>query len=275
MASRNGYIKKSELSLFKNLRRVGLRALVIEDDDDLIGAAIASNGNEILLSTRMGMSCRFDLDDEQIRPMGRSARGVTGMRFKIEGDTVVSLEVIKEPTYDEVEASDDDEETIVDAEIETSEEGEEISETGIGPEVLVVTDGGMGKRSFVNNYRKTKRGARGVVNIRLREGEQVLAVLQIVDEDEILLTTANGQLSRIPVSEIRRIGRVGKGVKIMNLRDGERITGVAKLVKVEGEKLLTDEPAQAQTTGEVVPQDAPAAVENTVENTENTETPEA
>ncbi|MBR2910987.1 MAG: hypothetical protein IKC05_05210, partial [Lentisphaeria bacterium] len=255
--------------------RVGLRALVIEDDDDLIGAAIASNGNEILLSTRMGMSCRFDLDDEQIRPMGRSARGVTGMRFKIEGDTVVSLEVIKEPTYDEVEAIDDDEETIVDAEIETAGEDEEISETGIGPEVLVVTDGGMGKRSFVNNYRKTKRGARGVVNIRLREGEQVLAVLQIVDEDEILLTTANGQLSRIPVSEIRRIGRVGKGVKIMNLRDGERITGVAKLVKVEGEKLLTDEPAQAQTTGEVVPQDAPAAVENTVENTENTETPEA
>ena len=274
MASRNGYIKKSELSLFKNLRRVGLRALVIEDDDDLIGAAIASNGNEILLSTRMGMSCRFDLDDEQIRPMGRSARGVTGMRFKIEGDTVVSLEVIKEPTYDEVEAIDDDEETIVDAEIETSEEGEEISETGIGPEVLVVTDGGMGKRSFVNNYRKTKRGARGVVNIRLREGEQVLAVLQIVDEDEILLTTANGQLSRIPVSEIRRIGRVGKGVKIMNLRDGERITGVAKLVKVEGEKLLTDEPAQAPATDAAVPQDVPA-VENTAENTENAETPEA
>ncbi|MBE6393721.1 MAG: DNA gyrase subunit A [Lentisphaerae bacterium] len=275
MASRNGYIKKSELSLFKNLRRVGLRALVIEDDDDLIGAAIASNGNEILLSTRMGMSCRFDLDDEQIRPMGRSARGVTGMRFKIEGDTVVSLEVIKEPTYDEVEASDDDEETIVDAEIETSEEGEEISETGIGPEVLVVTDGGMGKRSFVNNYRKTKRGARGVVNIRLREGEQVLAVLQIVDEDEILLTTANGQLSRIPVSEIRRIGRVGKGVKIMNLRDGERITGVAKLVKVEGEKLLTDEPAQAQATEAAVPQDTAPAVENAAENTENSETPEA
>ena len=273
MASRNGYIKKSELSLFKNLRRVGLRALVIEDDDDLVGAAIASNGNEILLSTRMGMSCRFDLDDEQIRPMGRSARGVTGMRFKIEGDTVVSLEVIKEPTYDEAESDDEDEETIVDADIENAEEGEEVS-TGIGPEVLVVTDGGMGKRSFVNNYRKTKRGARGVVNIRLREGEQVLAVLQIVDEDEILLTTANGQLSRIPVSEIRRIGRVGKGVKIMNLRDGERITGVAKLVKVEGEKLLTDEPAQAAEVP--VPQDIAPEAENTgAENTENAETPEA
>jgi len=88
----------------------------------------------------------------------------------------------------------------------------------------------------VSNYRKTKRGARGVVNIRLREGEKVLAVLQIQDNDEILITTERGQLSRIPVAEIRRIGRVGKGVKIMNLREGDHITGVAKFVKVEGEK---------------------------------------
>ena len=278
MASRNGYIKKSELSLFKNLRRIGLRALVIEDDDDLIGAAIASNGNEILLSTRMGMSCRFDLDDEQIRPMGRSARGVTGMRFKIEGDTVVSLEVIKEPTYDEVDVSDDDDENTADAEIEVADDAEEITETGIGPEVLVVTDGGMGKRSFVSNYRKTKRGARGVVNIRLRENEKVLAVLQIVDEDEILLTTANGQLSRIPVSEIRRIGRVGKGVKIMNLRDGERITGVAKLVKVEGEKLPTEENASpAPDAVDAVPQNEDSTAENTADtaNSETVENPEA
>ena len=236
MASRNGYIKKSELALFKNLRRVGLRALVIEDDDDLIGAAIASNGNEILLSTSKGMSCRFDLDDEQVRPMGRTARGVTGMRFKIEGDSVVSLEVIKEPTYDE--ATDEDGENEDDVPADEIEDADEniVPETGIGPEVLVVTDGGMGKRSFVSNYRKTKRGARGVVNIRLREGEKVLAVLQIVDDDEILITTERGQLSRIPVAEIRRIGRVGKGVKIMNLRDGDHITGVAKFVKVEGEK---------------------------------------
>ena len=276
MASRNGYIKKSELSLFKNLRRIGLRALVIEDDDDLIGAAIASNGNEILLSTSKGMSCRFDLDDDQIRPMGRSARGVTGMRFKIEGDTVVSLEVIKEPTYDEAVAEDDSDDNMPETENETADDG--VEETGIGPEVLVVTDGGMGKRSYVSNYRKTKRSARGVVNIRLREGEKVLAVLQIVDEDEILLTTANGQLSRIPVSEIRRIGRVGKGVKIMNLRDGERITGVAKLVKVEGEKLPEDEKVNTVSVpaeGVTVPENA--VVDNSVEeaSADNGEAPEA
>ena len=235
MASRRGYIKKSELALFKNLRRVGLRALVIEEDDDLIGAGISENGNEILLSTRLGMACLFDQDDEQIRPMGRTARGVTGMRFKIDGDSVVSMEVIREHVYTEAEVTGEEgeTETEVEVEVETDEEGPVF---GSGPEVLVVTDGGMGKRSFVSTYRKTNRGAKGVVNIKLREGEHVLAVVQVTDDDEILLTTERGQLVRIPASEIRTVGRASKGVRIMNLNNGDRITGVAKLVKVEIEK---------------------------------------
>lgn len=235
MASRRGYIKKSELALFKNLRRVGLRALVIEEDDDLIGAGISENGNEILLSTRLGMACLFDQDDEQIRPMGRTARGVTGMRFKIDGDSVVSMEVIREHVYTEAEMTGEEgeTETEVEVEVETDEEGPVF---GSGPEVLVVTDGGMGKRSFVSTYRKTNRGAKGVVNIKLRDGEHVLAVVQVTDDDEILLTTERGQLVRIPASEIRTVGRASKGVRIMNLNNGDRITGVAKLVKVEIEK---------------------------------------
>ena len=233
MASRRGYIKKSELALFKNLRRVGLRALVIEEDDDLIGAGISENGNEILLSTRLGMACLFDQDDEQIRPMGRTARGVTGMRFKIDGDSVVSMEVIREHVYTEAEMTGEEGETETEVEVETDEEGPVF---GSGPEVLVVTDGGMGKRSFVSTYRKTNRGAKGVVNIKLREGEHVLAVVQVTDDDEILLTTERGQLVRIPASEIRTVGRASKGVRIMNLNNGDRITGVAKLVKVEIEK---------------------------------------
>lgn len=141
----------------------GLRALVIEEDDDLIGAGISENGNEILLSTRLGMACLFDQDDEQIRPMGRTARGVTGMRFKIDGDSVVSMEVIREHVYTEAEMTGEEgeTETEVEVEVETDEEGPVF---GSGPEVLVVTDGGMGKRSFVSTYRKTNRGAKGVVN---------------------------------------------------------------------------------------------------------------
>ncbi len=233
MASKRGFIKKSELALFKNLRRVGLRALVIEDDDDLIGAAIASNGDELLLSTKLGMACRFDQNDDQVRPMGRTARGVTGMRFKLEGDEVVSLEVISEPTFDEAESDFDSDDADVAENIDIEEDAAGADAAGVGPEVIVVTDGGMGKRSFVSTYRKTNRGARGVVNIRLREGENVLAVVQITGEDELLLTTERGQMTRIPVSEIRRVGRASQGVKIMNLKQGDKITGVAKLIKVD------------------------------------------
>lgn len=252
MASKRGYIKKSELALFKNLRRIGLRALVIEEDDDLIGAAITSNKDEILLSTRLGMACRFDQTDDQIRPMGRTARGVTGMRFKLDGDEVVSLEVISEPTYDEPEADDEAiEEVEVETDIEVSPEAEA---SGIGPEVLVVTDGGMGKRSFVSTYRKTKRGAKGVVNIRLREGEHVLSVVQIVESDELLLTTERGQLTRIPAHEIRRVGRASRGVKIMNLNAGDRLTGVAKLIEVEAQTSVPVESEGDVVRGENIPE---------------------
>ena len=189
MASRRGYIKKSELALFKNLRRVGLRALVIEEDDDLIGAGISENGNEILLSTRLGMACLFDQDDEQIRPMGRTARGVTGMRFKIDGDSVVSMEVIREHVYTEAEMTGEEgeTETEVEVEVETDEEGPVF---GSGPEVLVVTDGGMGKRSFVSTYRKTNRGAKGVVNIK-----------------------QNAQKEKSPYERRQRLSREGAGRK--------------------------------------------------------------
>jgi DNA gyrase subunit A len=189
------------------------------------------------------MACRFELSDDQVRPMGRTARGVTGMRFKLEGDAVVSLEVIREAMYDEAEAETEDAENAEDVAVdvegaETEDDAEEIF--GVGPEVLVVTDGGMGKRSFVSDYRKTNRGARGVVNIRLKPEEHVISVVQIEENDEILLTTERGQLSRIPAKEIRRVGRASKGVKIMNLKAGDRITGVAKIIEVEGEKKPED-----------------------------------
>ena len=214
MAARSGYIKKTALPAFKNLRRTGIRALTIEENDDLIAADITTVGNDIILSTGLGMACRFD--QGQVRPMGRGARGVTGMRFKLPGDYLVGMEVIKE-------------------EIGEIEEGQE--ENATGPELLVVTSRGMGKRSFVSTYRKTKRGAKGVTNIRFRDAEdKVIAAIQVEKGDELVLTTERGQLVRIPTDEIRTIGRASKGVKIMNLRETDRITGAAKIVKVEGEE---------------------------------------
>ena len=275
MATKNGVIKKTELALFKNLRRTGLRALVIEEDDDLIGAGISGNGDEILLSSRLGMACRFDQNDDQIRPMGRAARGVTGMRFKLEGDEVVSMEIVSEPTYDEaeMEIDTDDAENTVDAEVEVELEEETTGADayGAGPEVLVVTDGGMGKRSYVSTYRKTNRGARGVVNIKLREGEHVLSVIQISEDDEILLTTERGQLTRIPAHEIRRVGRASLGVRIMNLNAGDRLTGVARIIKIEGEENTENAEAETAET-EAVEADVP--VVDAVLETETSEAEE-
>ena len=261
MASKRGYIKKTELQLFKNLRRIGLRALVIEEDDDLIGAAVSRNGDEVLLSTKLGMACRFDQNDDQIRPMGRTARGVTGMRFKLPGDEVVSLEIIHEHSFDEPEVMTDAEADIMDNLSESMEAAEDVSSTG--PEVLVVTDGGMGKRSCVSTYRKTNRGARGVVNIRLREKESVLDVVQVTDEDELMMSTERGQLSRIPVHEIRRVGRAAKGVIIMRLNSGDRITGVSKVAAAPNREETPS--AEAAPEGSAAPEEGGAQTETSPE----------
>ncbi|MBO5924132.1 MAG: hypothetical protein J6Q81_06420, partial [Lentisphaeria bacterium] len=271
MSTRRGFIKKMPLTLFKNLRRVGLRALVIEDDDDLISAAICENGNEVLLSTANGMACRFTLSDEELRPMGRTARGVTGMRFKIEGDYLVAMTVIRESLGDDEAVLDEDAEVV---ETESADDGE-IIENAAGPQVLVVSDGGMGKRSLASTYRKTRRGAKGVVSIKLRENEKVVNTIQIQDGDELLITTERGQLTRIPLDEIRTVGRASKGVKIMNLNDGDRITGAVTLIEVKGEEKEEAENANDGNMTDSVNAEASSndgnMTDNSAEMTDNSE----
>ena len=218
LATKLGYIKKTALTEFKNLRKAGIRALKIEDDDDLVGAAITNGTNEIILSTAKGMACRFN--ESEVRPMGRTARGVTGIKFKIEDDYIVSMVVIEELEAGEDEETETDEEEII---------------TGNGPEILIISNGGMGKRSLVSTYRRTRRAAKGVVSMKLREGEEVIAAVQIVPGDELMLSTENGQMVRFSTDEVRTVGRASKGVKIMNLKDNDHITSVAKIGKFEDE----------------------------------------
>ena len=247
MATRNGVVKKTALSQFKNLRNVGLRALIIEEGDDLIGAELASGTDEVILSTAKGMACRFVETD--IRSMGRAARGVTGIRFKIEDDYIVSMEVVPgenaeaalnaAPIDDDAELpADDAAEDVADDVNEDAADTDDDAETEEDngkPQLLVVTSGGMGKRSYVDKYRLTRRGAKGVKNMNLDEGETVVAALRVKEDDELLITTERGQITRIPVSEIRKVGRNSKGVRIMNLRKNDRITSVSCIVQVEVE----------------------------------------
>ncbi len=264
MATKCGVIKKTPLSQFRHLRKIGIRALSIDEGDDLIGADLVAPTDEIILSTAKGMACRFKSSD--VRAMGRTARGVTGLRFKIEGDWIVSMEVVPsddetvQPPVDADETEDQAEEPVIDETPETasdaedldSEEedsGESLEDTG-KPQILIVTSGGMGKRSYVEDYRLTRRGAKGVKNLNLREGEEVVAAVKVRHGDELIITTERGQVVRISVDEIRIVGRASRGVKIMELRKGDRITGVACLIEVEGQKQQEAEVAVESGTPE-------------------------
>lgn len=276
MATKCGVIKKTPLSQFRHLRKIGIRALSIDEGDDLIGAALVEPADEIILSSAKGMACRFKSGD--VRAMGRNARGVTGIKFKLEGDWVVSMEVV--PGDGTVSAPLDAalpegaEDAAEPEEIDEVEEpvGEENDDTALEdtgkPQILIVTSGGMGKRSYVEDYRLTRRGAKGVKNLNLRDGEEVVAAVKIQHGDELIITTERGQVVRISVDEIRIVGRASMGVKIMELRKGDRITGVARLIEVEGQKKPEDNPEDIAVPAGTSAEPAEGAAEDAPADTE-------
>lgn len=276
MATKCGVIKKTPLSQFRHLRKIGIRALSIDEGDDLIGAALVEPADEIILSSAKGMACRFKSGD--VRAMGRNARGVTGIKFKLEGDWVVSMEVV--PGDGTVSAPLDAplpegaEDAAEPEEIDEVEEpvGEENDDTALEdtgkPQILIVTSGGMGKRSYVEDYRLTRRGAKGVKNLNLRDGEEVVAAVKVQHGDELIITTERGQVVRISVDEIRIVGRASMGVKIMELRKGDQITGVARLIEVEGQKKPEDNPEDIAVPAGTSAEPAEGAAEDAPADTE-------
>jgi DNA gyrase subunit A len=225
----------------------------LDEDDELVFVMHTHGECDIILATRNGCAVRYT--EANVRPMGRTARGVTGMRFKLDDDDIVNMEIIHEHVEDiEIDENDD------------ASENDDAPVSGSGPQVLVITDGGMGKRSFGSTYRKTNRGAKGVVSIRLKENESVVTAVQIADDDELLMTTECGQLVRIPANEVRTVGRASKGVKIMNLNANDRITGVAKFKEVDNGKNSDNE-----NSGESSAETADNPAEQTTENTESAE----
>ena len=276
MATKCGVIKKTPLSQFRHLRKIGIRALSIDEGDDLIGAALVEPADEIILSSAKGMACRFKSGD--VRAMGRNARGVTGIKFKLEGDWVVSMEVV--PGDGTISAPLDAalpegaEDAAEPEEIDEVEEpvGEENDDTALEdtgkPQILIVTSGGMGKRSYVEDYRLTRRGAKGVKNLNLRDGEEVVAAVKVQHGDELIITTERGQVVRISVDEIRIVGRASMGVKIMELRKGDRITGVARLIEVEGQKKPEDNPEDIAVPAGTSAEPAEGAAEDAPADTE-------
>jgi DNA gyrase subunit A len=199
MCTANGTVKKTPLSDFSNPRKAGIIAVALDEDDVLIGVEITNGAQDVVLVSDAGKAVWFD--EEDVRPMGRTARGVRGMRLA-EQQKVLSLLV-----------ADNDQQT-----------------------VLVATENGFGKRTALADFRHSGRGTQGVIAIAASERNgKVVAARLVRDDDEIMLITTGGVLIRTRVREIRELGRATQGVTLIALDAGEKLAGLEKVIETEEE----------------------------------------
>ena len=216
MATRTGYIKKTSLDAFANIRSSGIIALTIPDDDDLVAVRITEGAADILIGTRNGWAIRFR--EENVRPMGRTARGVRGIRLRDgdgDKDQVVGMSVIprEEPAT-----------------------------------LLTVCERGYGKRTPTSDYPTKNRGGKGVITIKTTERNGKVVSLRLVsDDDDLMLITDGGKLIRMPVDGIPTIGRNTQGVRLIRLETDEKVVAMERMAeKEEGETEVAPEVAAAR-----------------------------
>ena len=194
MATKNGIVKKTSLNNFSNPRASGIKALNLPNDnsDFLIGVEVVKKGQEVLLATRKGKAIRFNSND--IREMGRASYGVTGIKME-KGDEVVSLEILDTHA------------------------------------ILTITERGYGKRTAVEDYRKTARAGKGVINLKITEKTgNVITTISVNEKDNIIITTAKGMVIRTSLNNIRIMGRAAQGVRMVKMHDGDRVTDLIRVV---------------------------------------------
>ena len=192
--TRNGVLKKTLLSEYANPRKSGIKAISLDEGDNVVDVALTDGTKEIMLFTKDGMAVRFK--EDQVRNMGRNAGGVTGVKLR-EKDQVVSMEVCVP-----------------------------------GITLMTVTENGFGKRTELDEYRLTARGGIGVTNIKVSEKNgNVVSVKAVSEDDEGLIITEKGILIRINVKDVSKIGRNTQGNKLIKLYEGDRVANLAKIVK--------------------------------------------
>ena len=196
-----GYIKKTELMAYANIRTTGIIGLKLEDNDSLVACAITDGKSDLLMATKLGKAIRFHEDDT--RPMGRASRGVTGIRFSEENDCVIGLEVI----------------------------------TGDST-ILSICENGYGKRTPLEEYRVQSRGGKGIYTIKVTDRNgPVVGICQVSETDDLMIMTSVGKIMRFTVGEIGVIGRLTQGVRLMNVEEGERVISCCKVMQFEGEEV--------------------------------------
>ncbi len=206
-ATRMGRVKRTALSEFENIRTNGLRAVTINEDDDLLTVHLTAGNSHVFMGTHRGRAIRFH--EDQVRSMGRTAAGVRGI-------TIGTNDWVEEVASFEADSEAD---------------------------ILVVTDQGFGKRTRLSEFRVQGRGGKGIILIRLTEKNGVVAGIRCVTEvDQVLLVTEKGIVIRTRVEEIRQAGRATQGVRVIRVGDGDRVVSVAKVVDADEGEPVVDEP---------------------------------
>lgn len=195
MMTKNGTLKKTETSNFKNVRANGIRAITLADDDELVAVRIAKKDDEILIVTKKGMSVRTSLSE--VRSVGRSAMGVKGITLDVD-DSVIDMDVVKEHPY-----------------------------------MLVISENGFGKKTLIDHYGVQKRGGKGLKTYKVtKKTGNIVAAMLVEKGDEVLLMSQNNDLIRLEVAKISTLGRATQGVKLKDVRsEDERIVAVAKYME--------------------------------------------
>ena len=211
MATKNGLIKKTGSEEFANLRKMGLIAIALREDDELIGVELTRGESELMMATRQGMAIRFKESD--VRAMGRNSQGVRSIDLS-EGDEVISVCKVEE-----------------------------------GKHVLAITQDGYGKRTEIDEFRVQTRGGKGIMAMRLTDKTGLMAAqLQVSEDEDLMLITDDGTIIRMPVSDISIIGRVSQGVRVMRVAENSRIVGVTATEREEEETVEAEENAETAQT---------------------------
>lgn len=238
MLTRGGYIKRTPLSAFSKIRANGLIAIGLEDGDALTWVRLAESGDSVLIGSKNGMTIHFRLNDSELRPLGRSARGVKSMNLK-SGDSLVSMDVLSTELADHVDKSE-------------GELQDESSESE-GPWVLVASRSGLGKRVPVTQFRLQKRAGMGLRAIKFRkDGDELVGLRVLGKGEELLLVSEKGVIVRTSADKISQQSRAATGVIIQKLDNGDKLSEV---VLVPPEQIIDDEEKESFTTKESINSD--------------------
>lgn len=234
MVTKNGIIKRTNLSAYKNVRKNGIIAIGLREDDEIEGVRMTDGNCDLLIATRNGMAIR--IDENQIRPLSRTATGVKAIKLR-EGDEVVSMARVRE-----------------------------------GATVLTVTDKGQGRRSELDSYRVQNRGGYGLLNYKVSEEKGYVCGIKVVDEtDDIVLISNNGVIIRIRACDVSVMSRYATGVRVMRVKGDARVVAFTRTEHdEESETETVEEPSQEELNEEI----KKAQIEENNEVIEDNETPD-